>query len=235
MKKDNKVSIILSLTSKVIYVLILILLTISCRINTQDNPEIIYLNNDSTNYVKISYYENGNFKDSSFYLNGELSGIRVSYNSEKKLITKREYEKGIQIGVEECYDENGKIYSKSYIKNGERDGDTYYYNENGNINSYFFYTNGNSFFYRKYDINNKIISTEGRIFTFLAIASDTFNVGDEIYFNAIFANPPYSKSWLYLFEAESKDNKFKAFEVEIQFPNKAICSSTAKKNRKNSG
>jgi antitoxin component YwqK of YwqJK toxin-antitoxin module len=89
------------------------------------------------------YYENGNIKEKTEFIDGLQDGIGFWYDKNGNIYIKASYVKGIQNGLCEEYYPNGNLKSKVNYKNDKKEGISFFYYEDGNLYSKENYNNDN--------------------------------------------------------------------------------------------
>ena len=86
--------------------------------NPKQHTEIIHYNqNKEREGEYVSYYDNGNIREKSHYINGELDGIQLLFNENGELEETISYKKGLKHGDHFIY-KNTKIITKNRYDNG---------------------------------------------------------------------------------------------------------------------
>lgn len=93
--------------------------------------------------VKKDFYQNGNLKSESSFINGKVEGVVKNYFVDGSLKSVGEWSDGEIHGKLTNYYPSGDIQSTSYWSNGVQEGETLIYYESGSLMSRSNFENGN--------------------------------------------------------------------------------------------
>ena len=83
----------------------------------------------------LTYFENGQLKEKSNFIEGAKDGLEVRYFKNGILSANINFKNGIRDGSWITYYTNGQLYYEGNYKNGERDGSWVFYFDNGQLMS----------------------------------------------------------------------------------------------------
>ena len=144
---------------------------------------------DSSDYVSISYYENGELKDSARYVNKQLDGLRLYYDQASELFHSETYSNGIMDGAHKAVYKNNFTSFEGYWVNGYKVGEWQFHYPDGRPITYEFYDSlGRVLYFRKYNEKGEVMDVNGS--AIIGISARTDLKPGAVVLNLIVANPP---------------------------------------------
>lgn len=150
----------------------------------------IFLSPDSSDYIFISYYENGDMQDSAHYINNLVEGLRKYYDQQGDLLHFENYKSGIFNGTHKALYSNGFSSFEGYHMNGYKVGEwTFHYPDGRPITYEFYDSTGRIKYFRKFDEKGNTTESNGSAIIGISVLQNEIN-NDTAIFEVISAYPP---------------------------------------------
>lgn len=204
---------------KLILLIALITLSIESCVGTDKNEVVkvypdgtivnkkYYTANDTNNYVKTVYRQDGVILDSCGIKNNKIHGVRMMFDEIDNLTYYVNYENGITNGSEKAYYLNGAPYMEGQSKYGTKIGAFYFYTEDGKLMTYTHYIDLGPIYRIHFDKNGKIIKRSGTGLLYYRTPSDTVKISEIVDLEIDLVNPKFDiTSDIYKVESSSNSS-----------------------------
>ena len=184
---------------------------------SQPKSRIIYMDESKSDFIYVTYYEDGSVMDSARYVDDIIEGKRKYYDKSSDLTHIEHYQEGFLHGINKAVYSNGTTSYEGYRYKGNKAGEWIFHYPAGGLITYEFYdTTGRLMYFRKYDENGNIIKTNGNPFIQIgdSVGLDSLNSG---IIKLILACPPESKTELSA-EIASSGEKLRLGTKEVTSP-----------------
>jgi len=172
---------------------------------TDLKSQTTFLSADSSEYVFCSYYENGQLKDSSRYLDQQPDGLRKYYDQSSDLLHIENYSNGFLNGPHKALYGNGVSNFEGYHINEVKAGEWIFHYPDGRPITYEFYdSTGRVVYFRKYNDSGEFKSSNGSAIIDISVAQN-LNSNDTSSVYLVVANPPNCKAILVIIGSDSKE------------------------------
>jgi hypothetical protein len=162
---------------------------------------------DSNKYIVLKYYENGDLKDSTPFVNSLKNGVRKFVFKNEGYINWVTYQNDSIDGLVWAKYNNGNLYYKGKMKKDTTKAEEwFFFNKNGTISSYqYFIRKGleTAQYIRNYDNLGNFIESEGRALIEFTYVTDSVSIDKPYYFEIVLATPPNCKSIFFSFDKDS--------------------------------
>lgn len=163
--------------------------------NDQLKSRTTYLNSQRTEYTLINYYEDGILKDSAFFMDGVVDGMRTLYEKDKGLFYEEHYSNGLLNGTHKAIYSNGVSSFDGYRKNGRMAGSWNFHYPSGLPITYEFYdSTGVLMYFRKYTEEGLPESTNGDGIISIPSLTENIYAGSKLDLKLLIAMPPKCES-----------------------------------------
>lgn len=165
--------------------------------------EIYYLGDTMRHGSGKFYYKSGVLRDEIEYVHGVANGTYKHYYEDGKIKAITNVKDGVVSGEDVRFYQNGKKLGKLFFVNKKPYGSGYFYYENGRIATYQCEDFTGEFIYiKKWDEEGNLVKEEGLVFSpnFQITPANDVHVGDTIKIEITAAEPPATKTNLYLSE-----------------------------------
>jgi hypothetical protein len=217
-----------------VYIIILMLLIVSCNNDTKKNIFSIrknnmvlkgYVINDSIFNDTVYYYNfSGKLLRKDKFSNGKLNGVSIDYHFNGKPRMVSYYSNGLKNGTNSYFDTAGICYYKDYYYYDLPVGPIIYFNKDGSPKSYFFINIQNETLfninYKNWDGINKV---DMKCINFTA-NSQRVDSTHKIFLLLYLLNPPkFSFEYTIVKKKRNSENGFvKLFMITNDFPFKNL-------------
>lgn len=121
-----------------------------------------YFTEDQTDYLFVTWFEDGRLMDSSRYVNDTLEGLRKVYDMDVGLMHYEAYQHGHLDGPHKAVYDNGVTSFEGFWKNYVKVGEWKFHFPEGNPITYEYYdSTGRLRYFRKYDEAGNVLKVEG--------------------------------------------------------------------------
>lgn len=150
----------------------------------------IFLSSDSSEYIFVSFYENGDVQDSAHYINNLVEGLRKYYDQQGDLLHFENYKSGILNGTHKAIYGNGVSSFEGYHINGYKVGEWAFHYPDGRPITYEFYdSTGRIKYFRKFDEKGNTTESNGSAIIGISIKQNEMN-NDTVIIEMVSAYPP---------------------------------------------
>lgn len=124
--------------------------------------ETIYLKDDKSDYIYVSYNQNGRISDSGRYVNDTITGFHKFYEEKTKLMHSEYYKNGLLNGIHKAIYTGGISSFEGFRKDGFPVGEWKFHYPDGQMITYEYYDSvGRIKYFRKYDDKGNVLKING--------------------------------------------------------------------------
>jgi len=150
-----------------------------------------YFEEDKTDYLFVSYSEDGNLMDSARYVNDTLEGLRKVYENDNGLMHYETYLHDYLEGLHKAVYDNGITSFEGFWKNYVKVGEWKFHFPEGNPITYEYYdSTGRLKYFRKYDEAGNVLKVEGSGLISVIIDQETVKPTEDVRCHIESAIPP---------------------------------------------
>jgi len=178
-----------------------------------------YFNEEKTDYLFVTWLEDGQLMDSARYINDTIEGLRKVYDADAGLMHYETYQNGHLDGMHKAVYDNGVTSFEGFWKNYVKVGEWKFHFPEGKPITYEFYdSTGRLKYFRKYDEDGTVLKVEGSGLISVQAIKSVVNPGEFVSGKIEAAVPPGCKTELNIVEILNGEGSNSLMRIGLSDP-----------------